>query len=143
MISLFKKTSYRVSAVSLIVIVVMSGVMLTNLKSNTTLTSDKNQATAKVTPTNTQAAATIIPKKVEKKVSFTNRTVSKEIKNSYGILIKFDLVLPVLTGTYSGIETINKYYEAKEKEYIAQKDSDYFNSPGNKSTDFYLFQNII
>ena len=97
-------------------------------------------------PTNTtlqdeqpKLAAANNPKELEKSVLFATRSVSKEIKNSYGILIKFDLVLPVLTGTYSGIETINKYYEGKEKEYIAQKDSDYLNSDGNKATDFYYY----
>jgi len=48
MISLFKKTSFRVSAVSLIIIVVIGGIMLANSNNNTPLDIDKIQANASV-----------------------------------------------------------------------------------------------
>lgn len=116
------------------------------LAASTTKSADVKSPTdaksiADITPTAAVSTAAIItPEKTGKTVSFTEKTISTKTKNSHGITIKFDLIMPILTGNYSGIETINNYYNAKEKEYTDEKDSDYFSCDGNNNPDlcYYL-----
>lgn len=102
MISLFKKTSFRFSAVSLIVLIAFGGTMLLNSKTNTTLTSDENQLnekanTAQIAPMEEKILSLKIdlPYSIRKYMSLVIR--NKDIEKQYG---KPDLIHKMETKTY-------------------------------------------
>ena len=75
------------------------------------------------------------------KLAIEKRTVKKSIVNSYNATIDYDLNFVQLTGTYKGIDAINKYYDLKEKtDFFGKEYNDYFNIP-NSQNNFYLKAN--
>ena len=73
-----------------------------------------------------------------KVVNYEEKKVHERLSNVHGVIIDFDLTFPQLTGDYAGLPLINTYYAQKEKDLLAQKDAEYFNSDSIGSDEFHL-----
>lgn len=75
------------------------------------------------------------------KLAIEKRVVKKSILNDYHATIDYDLNFVQLTGTYKGIDAINKYYDLKEKtDFHGKENYYYFNIPNPSENHNYFFK---
>ncbi|WP_425804860.1 RsiV family protein [Desulfitobacterium sp. Sab5] len=89
---------------------------------------------------NESAPQELDQKTTQSTLSIEKRMVRKSILNDYNATIDYNFSFVQLSGTYKGIDNINKYYSLKEKtDFFGKEYNDYFNIP-NSSKDNYFFK---